>query len=186
MKGTIDPVDAIFTAFSGLGGRVLSFFVSCWVGFALGTLAATVTWGHDVGLQIADASQNWSLVPITWIFITAIGCLRWWGPLHLLALIVAGYRLIISEANVCLSVCFLFLMEAWLWWAVASHYIDFDFRESDSSHPLLIVLGVISAAVLWLAWRTWKREHPSPEPEHFAKPRLKDDKAAEPASEGTH
>jgi hypothetical protein len=40
MKGTIDPVEAIFTAVSGLWGRVFSFLAACWLGYALGFLAA--------------------------------------------------------------------------------------------------------------------------------------------------
>ena len=173
MKGTIDPGEAIFTAGSGLGGRVVSFFVSCWVGFAFGILAATVTWHDGVGVQLTDASQHWYFVPITWMFATAGGVFKWWGLPHLLILIIVGYRLILSEADVCLSVCFLFLMESWLWWAVEKYYFEFtpdsvfESTPHDAWHPMFFVLILLSVGTLWLAWRTWRKEHPSTEPEHL-------------------
>jgi hypothetical protein len=164
MKGTIDPVEAIFTAVSGLWGRVFSFLGACWVGYAFGIVAADATWTKDFGLQLAEASRQWSFVPIAWIFSCGVACLKWWGLPHLLVLIVVGYRLILSEANICLSICVLFLMEAWLWWTVEIFYFYYDF---ESWHPLFYVMALLSAGALWLGWRTWKNEHPVEKADDF-------------------
>lgn len=155
MKGTIDPVEAIFTAVSGLWGRVFGFLGASWLGFAVGIMAAEATWTYDFWAETVEAAQGWYFVPISWIFGCAASCLRWWGLLHLLVLIVIGFKLIYSEANVCLSVCILFLIESWLWWAVQITYFHFS---PESSHPFLYVMIVLSAGALWLGWHAWKSE----------------------------
>ena len=163
MNGTLDLLDTFFGTITGIWSRILSFFVTCWIGFGLGILAEAVRWTWDGGFVANFAISDWYFVPISWMFMCLSTCLHWYGCVHLLVLIFFAFRIFFSEMNMCQAICSLLLIESWYWWFVGEH-IDFTDFSSDAYwelwHPMLWFLVCVSAITAWLWWRSWRNNHP--------------------------
>jgi hypothetical protein len=167
MNGTLDLLDTFFGTITGIWGRILSFFLTSWLGFSLGVLAAGTEWSLKGGLQMKAQLSDWYFVPIGWMFWSVATCFQWWGLIHGLILVAFAFAIFYSEANLCQTLCALFFMECWYWWFASDGFenmfgslIQYGEFEWGTWFPFHTLIMILSPGVAWLWWRSWRNNHP--------------------------
>jgi len=169
MNGTLDQLDTFFGSITGIWSRILSFFLTCWAGFSLGVLAASVHWDPTDHTFRGDFGiDDWYFVPAAWMFQCVATCFHWWGFIHGLLIVAIAVAVFYTEANLCQTLCSLFLMECWYWWFASDGFENmfgsflngygFEWGKWYPFHTLMVIL---SAVTLWLGWRSWRNNHPA-------------------------
>jgi hypothetical protein len=160
MRGTIDQVDAFFSAISSVWGRAFSFFAICWLGFVVGIITASAEWraGEGLSLYVQGGVENWFLVPIAWMFNSLAVCDNWWGLPHLLFLVVVAFLLFFTDFDLFETICVAFLVESWFWWWAAGPG-DNEYYFASHWHPLFPILLVVTFFFASACVRSWKRNH---------------------------
>ncbi len=161
MKGTIDPVEAYFTSVTGLFGRTIGLFSTCWVAFILGLLAAILSWtpGTDMSLD-GDMARHLMLVPVWWMVSLVGATPEWWGIVYLLYLASTIFAVCILETNLFRSLCLLFVAQAFHSWRFGIGLNDGDLESyfgGPAWHPFFWLLLGVTGWLTWLLVRSWRQ-----------------------------
>jgi hypothetical protein len=164
MKGTLDPVEAMFSAVSGLWGRIVTFLAVCWAGYVIGILAGATVWDQTHGLRMDYPPEVWYLNAGSWIMESLSSAMHELGPFRLLFLVVMALAQFFTGVNLCRMSCLLLLEESWFWWSIggqAFDYYDYSSHAPVLWHPLFPVMILLTIAAMWLWWRSWRNDRPA-------------------------
>lgn len=160
MNGTLDQLDAFFGSITSAWGRLILFFLTCTIGFALGILASGVRWSSVTGFEAVYFVENSE----SRVYLCIDTLSQVWGLVHALLILGIAYVVFVSEINLCQTLCVVFAIESWYWWFAADGAQEMlDAYQHGKFHiwfPFHAFMVLLSPAAIWIWWRSWRNNHP--------------------------